>query len=72
MLHESNNEILTVRDCSENFDTIFEKEYFPQKLVDEIKEANVLLIPNYVKRENVCMQMALDSLATVRQSRSTA
>lgn len=53
MQHETKNEILTVKDCSENFDTIYEKEYFPQKLVDEIKEANVLLIPNYVKRENV-------------------
>lgn len=52
MQHEINIEALTVKDCSETFETIYEKEYFPKKLLDEIKEANVLLIPDYVKRED--------------------
>ena len=55
MQHEIKDEVLTVKDCSENFETIYKKEYFPKKLLDEIKEANVLLIPDIIKRgsENV-------------------
>lgn len=52
MQHEINNETLTVSDCSETFETIYEKEYFPKELLDEIKTANVLLIPDYIQREN--------------------
>lgn len=51
MLHESSNEVLTIKDCLENFESIYEKEYFPKKLLDEIKKANVLLIPDYIKRD---------------------
>lgn len=52
MKHENNNETFTVRDYSENFESIYKKEYFPVKLLDEIKKANVLLIPDYVERGN--------------------
>lgn len=52
MKHEINEKTLIVKDCSETFETIYEKEYFPKELMDEIKQANVLLIPDHVKREN--------------------
>ncbi len=52
MQHEVVNKIVKIIDCEETFETIYKKEYFPQKLMDEIKEANVLLIPDYVKRGN--------------------
>lgn len=29
-----------------------EKEYFPKELTEEIKQANVLLIPDHIKRED--------------------
>ncbi len=50
MQHEIDNKILKVEDCAETFETIYEKDFFPKKLLSEIKEANVLLIPDYVKR----------------------
>ena len=52
MKHEISKETLIVKDCSETFETIYEKEYFPRELMNEIKKANVLLIPDYVKRED--------------------
>lgn len=52
MRHEICEETLTVKDCSETFETIYEKEYFPKELMNEIKQANVLLIPDYIKRED--------------------
>ena len=52
MMHEIIEETLKVKECSETFETIYEKEYFPRELIDEIKRANVLLIPDYVKRED--------------------
>lgn len=50
MKHEISKETLSVKDCPETFETIYEKEYFPREILDEIKLANVLFIPDYVKR----------------------
>lgn len=52
MKHEINEKTLIVKDCSETFETIYEKEYFPKELTEEIKQANVLLIPDHIKRED--------------------
>lgn len=52
MIHEISEKTLTVEDCSETFETIYEKEYFPKELLTEIKQANVLLIPDYIKKED--------------------
>ncbi len=52
MKHEISEKTVTVKDCSETFETIYEKEYFPKELADEIKQANVLLIPDHVKWED--------------------
>lgn len=47
MMHESElkNDI-NISDTDINFETILEKEYIPQKYLDDIKGANVLIIPN--------------------------
>ena len=50
MRHEISNETLTIKNSLETFETIYEKEYFPKDLYAVIKEANVLLIPDYIKR----------------------
>lgn len=47
MLHESDLEQkLTVTDVDTNFESIYEKDYIPQKYIEDIKQANVLIIPN--------------------------
>lgn len=47
MLHESNVEKeLKITDTDVNFEVIYDKEYIPQKYLDSIKNANVLLIPH--------------------------
>ena len=51
MLHEVLGKNINVEDCEEDFSTIYEKGYFPKELMDEIKEANVLLIPNYIIKD---------------------
>ena len=35
MQHEIDNKILKVEDCAETFETIYEKDYFPKKLLSE-------------------------------------
>ena len=47
MLHESDLEQkINVTDVDINFESISEKDYIPQKYIAEIKQANVLIIPN--------------------------
>ena len=47
MLHESDLEQkINVTDVDINFESIYEKDYIPQKYIEEIKQANVLIIPN--------------------------
>lgn len=47
MLHESNlEEKICVTDADINFEGIYEKDYTPQKYIEDIKKANVLLIPD--------------------------
>ena len=47
MLHESDLEQKSnVTDVDINFESIYEKDYIPQKYIEEIKQANVLIIPN--------------------------
>jgi len=50
MAHEVFGKTIKVVVCEENFNTVYEKEYIPKELLDEIKKANVLLIPDCVKR----------------------
>ncbi|OES45384.1 hypothetical protein [Domibacillus iocasae] len=46
MLHESNeNNKLTIEETDITFDTIYSKPYFPNEYEQEIKQANLLLIP---------------------------
>lgn len=47
MLHESNLEKeIQVTDIDVNFESIYKKDYTPQKYIEDIKQANVLIIPN--------------------------
>jgi len=46
MQHESNENRLTITDSSITFDTVLEKPYAPVDVLDELKEANLLIIPN--------------------------
>lgn len=47
MLHESDLEQkINVTDADINFESIYEKDYIPQKYIEDIKQANVLIIPN--------------------------
>ncbi|MCI8507702.1 MAG: hypothetical protein HFJ06_03915 [Lachnospiraceae bacterium] len=50
MTHELLGLKVKIEECKENFETVYQKEYFPQELLDEIKVANVLLIPNHINR----------------------
>lgn len=47
MLHESDlKQKINVTDADINFESIYEKDYIPQKYIEDIKQANVLIIPN--------------------------
>lgn len=47
MLHESDLEQkINVTDVDINFESIYEKDYIPKKYIEDIKQANVLIIPN--------------------------
>ena len=47
MLHENNEEkSFSIVDTDVNFEKIYGKEYIPHDYIDDIKSANVLLIPN--------------------------
>ena len=53
MLHESELEKkIQVTDVDINFESIYEKDYIPKKYIEDIKQANVLIIPNEGFREN--------------------
>ena len=48
MLHESDLEQkINVTDADINFESIYEKDYIPQKYIEDIKQANVLIIPKH-------------------------
>ena len=52
MLHESELEKkIQVTDVDINFESIYEKDYIPKKYIEDIKQANVLIIPNEGFRE---------------------
>lgn len=52
MLHESDSEQkVRIIDVDVNFESVYAKDYTPQKYMDDIKEANVLIIPNEGFRE---------------------
>lgn len=47
MLHENDlNKKININDTDINFENIYKKEYIPQKYIEDIKNANVLIIPN--------------------------
>ena len=47
MKHESDIEkMIDVIDTELSFESVYKKEYMPKEYEDEIKSANVLLIPN--------------------------
>ena len=47
MLHESNlEEKICVTDVDINFEGIYEKDHTSQKYIEDIKQANALLIPD--------------------------
>lgn len=45
MFHEIIGSSLEVSDCDTTFDRIYRKEYVPQECLDEIKNANLLILP---------------------------
>lgn len=53
MLHESQKESIIIEDTTIDFKTIYDEEYFPKELTDEISKANMLIIPDRFSRENV-------------------
>ena len=52
MLHESNNERITIEDSTIGFETVYKEDYFPQDLYDEVSKANMLIIPDSFSRED--------------------
>lgn len=46
MRHESYEMVIDVRDTNITFEKMYEKEYAPMEYIDEIKAANLLLIPD--------------------------
>lgn len=46
MQHESFDNILKISDTDITFEQIYEKDYVPVEYLDEIKKANLLIIPN--------------------------
>lgn len=51
MLHETNNKKITVEDTTCDFKSTYMEKYFPQDLLNEIRKANMLIIPDYFSRE---------------------
>ena len=45
MRHEIQEKQLKITDSEINFNLIYEKPYVPQKYINDIKKANILLIP---------------------------
>ena len=46
MKHEIFDTVLNVTDSNVTFEKIYKKEYVPMEYLDEIKKANLLIIPN--------------------------
>lgn len=55
MQHETDNEELIITDSEITFDKIYNKPYFPQQYAEEIKNANVLIIPCENMRSGVAL-----------------
>lgn len=55
MKHEIFDTKISVSDSDITFDKIYEKDYIPQEYIDEIKNANFLLIPNDDRYEDGCL-----------------
>ncbi len=53
MQHEVENLELKIIDSDVTFESIYSKSFIPREYLDEIKQANFLLIPNENIRENV-------------------
>lgn len=54
MLHEIIGTKLEVSDCDTTFDSVYQKEYVPQEYIDEIKRANLLILPYEEFRGEAC------------------
>lgn len=46
MQHEIFDKVLTISDTDISFEQIYKKEYIPVEYIDDIKKANLLIIPN--------------------------
>ena len=46
MTHEINYKKVQIIDSDLTFEKIYEKKYIPSKYLDEIKKANLLIVPN--------------------------
>ena len=46
MQHESFDKVLKISDTDITFEQIYEKDYIPAEYLDDIKKANLLIIPN--------------------------
>lgn len=55
MKHEIFNTKISVLDSDITFDKVYEKDYIPQEYIDEIKNANFLLIPDDDRCEDRCL-----------------
>ena len=51
MRHESFGKALTITESDITFESIYGKAYVPTEYIDEIKNANMLIIPNENYRE---------------------
>lgn len=51
MLHETTNKKISVEDTDISFQSVYEEDYFPQNLLEEIDKANMLIIPDCIFRD---------------------
>lgn len=52
MQYEIENKNFNITNSDITFESIYNKPYIPHKYIDEIKQANLLLIPNESMGEN--------------------
>lgn len=52
LIHETNSCVFNIIESDLSFETIYKKKYFPNE-IQEVKRANVLLIPNENLRDNL-------------------
>ena len=45
MEHEFNGKLVTIDDTDISFEAMYTKEYIPKEYMDDIKKANLLIIP---------------------------